>query len=131
MAEVQRVFTCVIVDTKAGETFSARVTLVKKGVVRRSRYDDATIALADIYIQDVAGLLDRSVTIDEDVRRQIRITGTSKDVHAHFILFRMTGEGKYVRRDRYGKDLEKRLCSTWSLGDAFGRQVDALLRELM
>ena len=94
------------------------------------RTDRGTIALADIYIQDVSGLLGRSVTITKNIHREITITGTSQDVHGHFILFNMTGDGKYVRRDRFGKDRERRFCSTWSLGNAFGRQVDALLCEL-
>jgi hypothetical protein len=131
MSETERVFTCVVVDTQAHETFSARATFVKKTVVRRNMYDQGTIALADIYIQDVSGLLGRSVTITEDIHREINIAGTSKDVHGHFILFNMTGDGKYIRRDRFGKDLERRFCSTWSLGNAFGRQVHALLCELM
>jgi hypothetical protein len=89
------------------------------------------IALADIYLQDTSGLLDRWVTITKDIQQQINIAGTSKDVHGHFVLFNMNGDGKYIRRDRLGKDLERRFCSTWSLGHAFGRQVHALLCELM
>ena len=130
MPETERVFTCQILDQRADETFSARATFVKKTVIRKNRYDEGKIALADIYLQDVSGLLDRSVTIKEGIDREIVITGTCKDVHGHFVLFDMTGNGKYIRRNRLGKDLEKRLCSTWSLGDAFGRRVEALLREL-
>ena len=130
MPEVQRVFTCRIVDTQADETFSARVTFVKKSTIRRNRYDEGKIALADIYIQDVCGLLDRSVSINVDINREVVITGTCRDIHGHFVLFDATGNGKYIRRDRLGNDREKRFCSTWSLGDSFGRQVDALLREL-
>jgi hypothetical protein len=132
MAGTERVFTCFIVDTVSNESFSARARFVKKTPIRKNEYDPGKlIALADIYIQDVSGLLDRSVTITQEVNDAIEIRGTSKDIHGHFVLFNMNGEGKYMRRDRLGKDLEKRFCSTWSLGYAFGREVQAILRELM
>jgi hypothetical protein len=132
VGETEREFTCFVADIQANESFSARATFVKKTPIRRNKYDPGKIiALADIYLQDVSGILDRWVTITRDIHHQINITGTSTDVHGHFILFNMNGDGKYIRRDRLGKDLEKRFCSTWSLGYAFGRQVEALLRELM
>jgi hypothetical protein len=39
MSDTERVFTCVVVDTQAHETFSARARFVKKTVIRRNLYD--------------------------------------------------------------------------------------------
>jgi hypothetical protein len=50
--------------------------------------------------------------------------------HSHFILFDLNGNGKYVRRNRFKKDLEKRACSIWSLGNDFGNGVADAMRQL-
>ena len=125
--EQPNVFYCRITDAVADETFDARVEVVKRPVIRMSRYERRP-ELADIFIEELVGRLDRWITITERNDRELRIKGTHKHVHGHFVLFDMDGKGKYMRRDRYGNTLEKRLCETWSLGESFGRSIQRTLR---
>ena len=120
-------FYCRIIDAVANETFDARVEVVKRRVIRMSRYE-RQLELAHIFIEELAGRLDRWITITEDDDGELNVEGTHKHVHGHFVLFDMDGNGKYLRRDRYGKTLEKRPCATWSLGESFGLSVQRSLR---
>ena len=139
MAEQSTTFECEIVDAPAGERFLARATLTKKFPIGASRIDKGRIELAHIYITSLA---DRwkgagaTITGDEG---GLRITphdevyavrnDRSKD-HSHFVLFDLTGHGKYIRRNKYGNDVEVRICSTWDLGVAFGSKVAEALGAL-
>ena len=43
--------------------------------------------------------------------------------HSHFVVFNFTGDGKYIRRNRFGTDVEVRQCSIWALGPEFAAKV--------
>ena len=101
-------FTCVVEDKKRKEKFSAKVTVKKKLPVWTS-LQVGKIDLADIFIE--------------------AISGPTKGSHNHFVLHDFEGNGLYIVRDEHGKDIEKRRCSVWDLGGAFGGKIRAILRR--
>jgi hypothetical protein len=141
MQDQQRTFECDIDDRTAREHFHAAVTVVIKHPIAASTLDDGQRELAHIYITSLAdrwkgssatftespsGGLQKSTSDEQYAVRG----GRSKD-HSHFVVFNVTGTGKYIRRNRFGTDVEKRMCSTWDLGATFGSKVAEALRELM
>ena len=114
-------FECFIVDTRAKERFRARCEVVKKQPIAASRHE-RRIELAHIYIYALADTWKgagvsfektkgggvSSLPSDENYARK---NDRPKD-HSHFIVFDLHGNGKYVRRNRFGTDLEVRICST-------------------
>src|SRR5271165_1164753 len=99
-------FSCEIRDLRSTDRFSAEVLVRKRFTVRRSSHDAGRIELADVFVTPISGLV-----------------SASANVHNHFVVFNYNGEGVYIVRDRFRRDEDRRYCSTWDLGDAFGRKV--------
>jgi hypothetical protein len=132
MPRQQRAFTCVINDKVTDERFAARVLVSKKFPIEASTIDTGKVELADILVWP---LVERKKawgpTIESDNAGGIVTSIEYRDTHSHFVLYDLAGSGKYIRRDNEGRDLEKRLCSIWDLGNPFGSRVTQLLTELM
>ncbi|MGB7760017.1 MAG: hypothetical protein WBL61_09320 [Bryobacteraceae bacterium] len=106
----EREFSCVIEDHILHERFSANVKVKKRIPVRRS-LQKGRIDLADVFIWPVSGQ-------------------PTVKVHHHFVVYDLTGQGLYIVRDRKDKDEHKLPCTIWDLGQSFGRQVTAALKDL-
>ena len=141
MPEQNDSFECTIVDPKAQEHFRAKVVIAKKQPVRTSRHDDKRIELAHLYIYALFDTWkgaavsftpgpDGTVQASNEDENYARRNDRPKD-HSHFVVFDLTGKGKYIRRNRYGTDEEVRPCSTWDLGAEFGDKVSRVLERFM
>jgi hypothetical protein len=132
MPRQQRPFTCMIHDKVTDERFSARVLVSKKFPIESSTIDAGKVELADIFIWPLVEQKKAwGPTILSDNAGGILTSIEYRDTHSHFILYDLSGSGKYIRRDDEGRDLEKRICSIWDLGNPFGSRVTRLLTALM
>ncbi len=113
-------FNCTIVDHKRKDSFSASVVVQKRYPVRATWHAEQRarqhafkdrIELADIFITPISNQVE-------------------PPVHNHFVLYDWNGAGIYIIRDRQNARLERRECSMWDLGDAFGSRVLKALKEL-
>jgi hypothetical protein len=102
-------FTCLIADSRFGESYSADVRIAKKTPIRRS-LQLGRIDLADIYITP--------------------ISSGSRIVHDHFVLYDAAGNGLHIVRDPSGREVRRTLCNIWDLGPSFARQVQRHLKTL-
>jgi hypothetical protein len=132
MPRNERTFTCVIKDIQRDETFAARVKVAKKVPIEASTIDRGKVELADIYIWPVVERIKAwgpSITEDEEGKLVTAIE--YRDTHSHFVLYDLSGQGKYIRRDNENRVLERRLCSVWDLGHPFGSNVATLMTFMM
>jgi len=110
--------------------------MVKTQPIEVSTIDGGQIELAHIFIRSVADQFKVfGVTFTEDESGDLASDrhdqyGKLKE-HSHFVLYDHQGNGKYIRRDRYGKTVEIRVCTVWDLGFEFANKVSDGLGELM
>jgi hypothetical protein len=102
-------FTCVIEDKNSKDKYSAQVEMRKKQPVPTS-LQNGKIDLADAFITPISG-------------------HDAKKVHNHFVVYDLEGNGLYIVRDPNGKEVRRRKCSTWELGNAFGAKVRDVLKK--
>jgi hypothetical protein len=117
----EKKFTCAINDPYLNDFYSAEVRINKKQPVQAAE-NDGRIALAHIYIFPISNQL-RDIHFPYDPMRS---------AHNHFILYDLTGNGKYIVRNRYSfREDVRSQCSIWDLGIPFARQVMAALQDLV
>ena len=102
-------FTCVIEERNFNDKYSAKVTVRKLAAVRTS-LQDKKIDLADVFITPISG---------QD----------ANSIHNHFVIYDSEGKGLYIVRDPKGREVRRRQCTTWDLGNAFGSHIRALLKK--
>jgi hypothetical protein len=110
MSGVQRHFDCVIHDRLLHECFSAKVIVRKVQPVRRS-IQPGHIDLADVFITPISGQ-------------------PTQKVHHHFVVYDLSGRGLYIVRDTHNRDEHRVPCTVWDLGNSFGAQTIAALKDL-
>lgn len=113
-------FTCIIEDFYDHTRYFAEVTFKKKKELRttwreveaeRTSSQKNRIELADIFITPMADNL--------------------RNFHHHFVLYKYTGDGVFIRRGPYLNSEEVRLeCKIWDLGHSFATQVMETLRSI-
>ena len=113
-------FNCVIDDRHLGDRFSAIVNVTKKSAIEFAQ-QEGRIALAHIFV----------TPISDQLRHPHFPFETVRDAHNHFILYDITGRGRYIVRNRYDYTVSRRDCSIWDLGQAFALKVMEALRELI
>ena len=126
-------FGCMIDESTTGERYTALVTMRKPGVVSKPRHtDNARIELAHAYIEPVSGQLITGFRVATDVHQDGRRIGSigvaeHASVHHHFVLYDVSGRGKYIVRNAFDQTVRTRECSTWDLGSGFATRVTQAL----
>ena len=112
-------------NRKLQERFSAEVAISKKCPIEVDGH--RRINLGHIYITPVSGRLpQRRIKVNLETGAIEQIKGT-RFAHDHFVLYSSEGEGLYIMRDRYDREIHRLPCSTWDLGSDFASRVlDAL-----
>jgi hypothetical protein len=132
MPRDEQTFFCVIKDRALNEAFIARVKFAKKSPIKASIIDKGQVELADIYIWPLVERVKAwGPSLTEDDEGNLVADIAYRDTHSHFVLYDLSGQGKYIRRDNENRVLERRLCSVWDLGNPFGRNVSQLMTQMM
>ena len=125
-------FSCVIHDKLLNDRFSAEVTVRKLRPVRRSRGDGTRIELADAFIKPISGqhlYYENKETWDRKAPIFNVPTREKKGSHNHFVLFDFYGNGLYIVRNPTRREVHRRDCSAWDLGQPFAEGLMKALRE--
>lgn len=127
----QHSFTCVIEDKFLDDRFSAKVQVLKRDVIRRSP-DGLNIEIADVYITPVSGQHAYYESKANWKKTPAKFDVPTKDnngSHNHFVVQDFSGQGLYIVRDQMRKEIRRRHCSIWALGQPFASRVMNVLRE--
>lgn len=123
-------FTCVIEDKLLNDKFSATVNVVKRLPIRKSP-DGKHFELADIFITPISGQHAYYESRDTWKRSPAQFFVNTKEntgSHNHFVVQNLNGCGLYIVRDSMRREIHRRQCSVWDLGQAFGIRIDKILR---
>jgi hypothetical protein len=118
-------FTCVIDDHGSEDRFSAEVT-VEKCLVCRPEESTRKTQIADIYIEPVSDRVFFYSSKKNWNKKPGSFNVPTKEKsgsHNHFVLFELSGAGMYIVRDNHRREIVRRTCSIWDLGQSFGEQV--------
>jgi hypothetical protein len=88
--------------------------------------------LADVFITPISGQLALYLSVQSWHKTPGTFDVETKEksgVHNHFVLHDCTGHGLYIVCDRYRREVHRRECSMWDLGQSFASQVMETLKE--
>jgi hypothetical protein len=114
-----------IVDTVLNDNFGAEVSVSKRDVIRTSP-DGKNIEIADVFITPISGryeYYENKTTWDKTPATFAVPTREKRGSHNHFVVEDLDGHGLYIVRDAMRREVHRRQCSIWDLGNALGTRV--------
>ena len=118
-------------DKLLNDRFSADVRVLKRDVIRTSP-DGRNIEIADVYITPISGQHSYYDSKSSWVKKPATFNVPTKEKsgsHNHFIVSNFEGQGLYIVRDAMRREVHRRPCSLWDLGQPFASGVMNALRE--
>ena len=113
-------FDCVIEDKILNDVFSATVSVIRKSP------DSKNVELADVFITPISGQYAYYQNKSSWKKTPARFNVPTKDnsgSHNHFVVIDSDGRGLYIVRDRMRREVHRRECSVWDLGQGFASGV--------